>query len=70
MTEVKIRSEVGAIERLRCMDEVDLECTHCGGLTAHRLCGGENKTHCVHCGNPLDPKACKHHKPLKRDSYV
>lgn len=62
--------EVDCIERLKCMDEVDLECPHCQGLTAHRFCsGGDPKqvcTHCAHCGNPLIPNNCKQLRPQKR----
>lgn len=53
------------VERMSCMDEVDVECTHCGGLTGRRNCGGWSKTHCVHCGNPLTD-SCKQHRVNKK----
>ena len=56
--------EIAIVERVACMDEIDLECTHCGGLTAHRSCENGLAPHCVHCGNPLGP-ACKVHKDDK-----
>jgi len=58
----RIKAEVGVVERFICMDEVDLECQHCNGLTAHRFCDGKDLIHCVHCGNPMKTVECKRHK--------
>ena len=66
MTEIRIRSEVVTVERLGCMDEVDLECPHCTGLNAHAFCEDIDLIHCVHCGNPMDTNTCVKHKVNKK----
>lgn len=59
--------EINFIERSICMDEVDLECSHCAGLTAYRSCSqAETIVHCVHCGNPLIAEKSKSHKVDKK----
>jgi transcription elongation factor Elf1 len=63
----RIRGEVIGIERLRCMDEQDMECPHCHGLTAFRWCEyTEGQTlACVHCGLQFDLRQAKAHRPVK-----
>ncbi len=60
------KAEVGAVERIICMDEVDLECSYCHGLVAHSFCSGKELIHCVHCGNPMKTAECKKHKVDKK----
>ena len=62
---MSLATEVAVVERITCMDERDVECSHCGGLTAHRSCDGQSKTHCAHCGNMLG-EGCKVHMPDKK----
>jgi hypothetical protein len=74
MTEIII-NEVG---RICCMDEKDVECPLCRGLTAVAFCEDHIERYdiphnemreysqCVHCGNPLDLTECKIHKPDKK----
>lgn len=66
MTEIRIRTQVDAVERLGCMDEKDVECPHCHGLTAHAFCEDTDMIHCVHCGNMMDVNTCVKHRVNKK----
>ena len=58
MTMAPKRTTVIAVERLRCMCELDVDCYHCGKRFAYAQCDHSRNpvAYCPHCGTPQTAK--------------